>query len=396
MLFPKKLTGLFAIAGIVLSSSSASAFDVIAHRGVFHDVNDSKALPENSFGALTRAYDLGIKGVELDLRLDASGGVIVTHDMITNRATKKDGASGAMNPVEIALNLQKAPSPIWFNTIRPSQLDELYLKIYGRNGKLLSNFSPDTASTVLELRDMLSRVKSRRPDIASNRYFMIILDVQDNRILTAAASIVRSLQMTNNVYLKFFASKALSNEARYAYNGADTCYNYAKMNNLSYVKIIPQINDGELDIYDDNNLGVYAFGRTLPIDTYLQCWADAQAQHGDAAQMPIVSASVPAQDIRATAGALQAINWAQSHGRKTMTIVPNPDAGRKISGTCRLFSFQSTRVGAVSFSMEARKAKADFAANSRVRPDYIVWDVMGNADAKKWDTNFDRFTANLC
>jgi hypothetical protein len=396
MFCTRKFIGFLAVAGIVLSSRAASAYEVIAHRGVFHDIKDTYALPENSYASVTRAYDLGLKGVELDLRLDASGNVVVTHDMIMNRTTKNDGNSGVMNPIDIALNIQSAPSAIWFDTVRPSQWSRAFLKIYGRDGKLFNTYSINSNSLVTELRDMLSRIKANRSDIASNRNFMIVLDVQDSRILTAAGSIIKDLQMTNNVYLEFFASKAISNDAIYSYNGSDTCYNYAKRNNLSYVKIIPQINDGELDIYDDNNLGVYAFGRTLPIDTYLQCWADAQTQHADAAQMPIVSASVPAQDIRATAGARQAIRWAQSHSCKTMTIVPNPDAGRRINGTCRLFSFQSTKVGAVSFNMDARKAKTEFASDPAVNPDFIVWDVMGNAEAKRWDTNFDRFTANLC
>lgn len=160
------------------------------------------------------------------------------------------------------------------------------------------------------------------------------------------------------------------------------------------MKIIPQINDGELDIDENDDVGLNVFQTRLSTDHYLQCWADAEAQHPDAAKMPIVSASVPADNIRATNAAQAVIEWARAHGRKTMTIIPNPDAGRLISGKCQLFSFQSDAVAAVSFNMAARQAKASFAYH--VDPDYIVWDVMGDYLHNKYHVDFNTFTDNLC
>jgi hypothetical protein len=223
-----------------------------------------------------------------------------------------------------------------------------------------------------------------------------VLDIQDPRILKLAADQVKSFGVESHFYLKFFASKGLYNTSQYEYDGADTCYQYAKGNNLTGLNVIPQINDGELDINEDDDAGLNVFQTRLSPEHFLQCWADAQSQHADAAKMPIVGASVPADNVSATSAAYSVIRWAQSHGRKTMTIIPNPDAGRLISGRCQLFSFQSSNVGAVSFNGGARQAKANFASDSSVHPDYIVWDVMGDLRNNTYYTDFTTFTSNLC
>lgn len=380
-----------------LMPTAISASEVIAHRGVYHDIDTNQALAENSFYAVVRAHDLGMRGVELDLRLASDNTVLVTHDMISNRATVADNARGAMNAVDVALGLQSAPSAIHFSAHNYDFWTNVELKNYGRNARLIHNSTViGDVSHLQNLESLIYNLESFRAQILSDTNFMIILDIQDPTILKLAAAIVKKHKLERLFYLKFFASKALYNTAQFSYNGADTCYVYAKANNLTGLNIIPQINDGELDIDEDDDAGINAFQTRLTPGQYLQCWADAQAQHADAAKMPIVSASVPANKPGAKAAAGDVISWAHAHGRKTMTIVPNPDAGRLVKGVCKLYSFQSTNVAAAPFNMAARQAKASFAANSLIRPDYVVWDVMGDYLHSRYHIDFNTYTANLC
>lgn len=376
-------------------AAAQSNYETIAHRGLYHDVDADMGEAENSLGSVTRAYTLGMKGVELDLRLDADGRVIVTHDMVSNRAICLDNADGAMNPVDLALNLQAKRNPIWWNTVRKETLNNRQLKIYARNSRLVVNCNAkDPVASLQTLDSMLSSLKRFFPRIVESDRFMIILDVQDHRIFKLAAESIKRYGMQNDVFLKFFASKALA--SGYTYAGYSTCYQYAKNNSLLGLKIIPQINDGELSAFENDDRGIWAFGKTLPIPTYLSCWADAEKNHSDAPRMPIVSASVPADNPKATDGAFRAVLWTKLAGRKFMTIVPNPDAGRRISGQCRLFSFQSTGTSADSFNISARQAKTAFASHPSVKPDYIVFDVMGHRLASTWSTEYYYYTANLC
>ncbi|MGR6331029.1 glycerophosphodiester phosphodiesterase family protein [Sphingomonas sp. XXL09] len=390
------VVALAAFASAVVPTA-VSASEVIAHRGVYHDTDTNQTLAENSFYAVVRAHDLGMRGVELDLRLSSDNTVLVTHDMISNRATVADNANGGMNAVDVALGLQSAPSAIHFSAHNYNFWTNVELKNYGRNARLIHNSTvTGDVSHLQNLDSLIYNLKSFRAQVLNDPNFMIVLDVQDPTIFKLAAGIIKKNNLGHLFYLKFFASKALYNTTQFSYNGADTCYVYAKANNLTGLNIIPQINDGELDIDEDDDAGINAFQTRLTPDQYLQCWADAQAQHADAAKMPIVSASVPADKPGARAAAGDAISWAHAHGRKTMTIVPNPDAGRLVNGVCKLYSFQSTNVAAAPFNMAARQAKADFAANSLTRPDYIVWDVMGDYLHRKYHTDFNTYTANLC
>lgn len=394
MRFARFASFLAALAAMMTPTVS-SAYDVIAHRGVYHDVDTNQTLAENSYYAVVRAYDLGLHGIELDLRLDASDNLLVVHDMISNRATEADNGGGVMNAIDVALNIQPAPSTIHFAAHASSFWGGVRLKNYGRDGKLVHNSSvTGDVAHIQSLYSLLNNLKNFRAQILNDPDFMVVLDIQDPLILKLAADQIKNFGVGNHFYLKFFARKALYNTPEYQYNGADTCYVYAKNNNLTGLKIIPQVNDGELDINEDDDAGLDVFQTRLSTDHYLQCWADAEAQHADAAKMPIVSASVPADNPRATTAAQAVIAWARTHGRKTMTIVPNPDAGRLISDKCQLFSFQSNAVGAVSFNMSARQAKANFAY--RVDPDYVVWDVMGDYLHKRYFVDFKTFTDNLC
>lgn len=366
-----------------------SASNLIAHRGIFHDRSDENNLPENSFWAVQRAYDFGLAGVELDLRLSKDGQVMVTHDQIANRTTVDDFGGGKYNPIDGANGWH--PGAHWINSETADHWTHTRLKIYGSHGNLVNNSFSNTTMQTLD--GMLGQINSERDDILKSNNFMIILDIQDPNVLTKAAQIVQkwgNYGARNSVYLKFFASKGIFND--YRYNGADTCYTYERYHNMTGLKIIPQINDGELFSFsEDDDAGIAAFQTKLSVSTYLQCWADARAQHWDAANMPIVSASVPAGKEWAQKGAWEAINWARHNGRKTMSIVPNPDAGRNSWG-CKYYTWQSTDTRAAGFNFDARKSKQDFV--NAVNPDYVIIDIMG--DIPHWASDLNSFEHNMC
>jgi len=58
---------------------------IIAHRGASHDA------PENTLKAFNFALDEGVDGIELDVRLCATGEVVVIHDDTVNRTTSGKG-----------------------------------------------------------------------------------------------------------------------------------------------------------------------------------------------------------------------------------------------------------------------------------------------------------------
>lgn len=369
-----------------------SASTLIAHRGIFHDANDQWNLPENSFWAVQRAYDFGLAGVELDLRLSKDGQVMVTHDQIANRTTRDDFAGGNYNPIDGANGW--APGAHWINQETADHWQHTKLKIYGSHGNLVNNTFSNTTMQTLD--GMLGQINSERDDILKSNKFMIILDIQDPNVLSKAAQIVQkwgNYGARNSVYLKFFASKGIFND--YRYNGATTCYDYARFHNMSGLKIIPQINDGELFSFSENDdAGIAAFQTWMSVSTYLQCWADAEQQHwgNGAAHMPIVSASVPAGKEWATKGAWEAINWARHNGRKTMSIVPNPDASHGSGRSCKYYTWQSTDPRAGGFNFSARQAKQNFV--NAVNPDYTIIDIMGNIP--QWSSSLSSFEHNMC
>jgi glycerophosphoryl diester phosphodiesterase len=397
-----KWAAVFAMAAAVLTPAIAAAQQTIAHRGMFHDVLNRHNLPENSYDAIVRAHDMGLKGVELDLRLSSDGQVLVTHDQIANRTTVDDYDHGRYNPLD-SVNGGWSPAPHWLHWDNAHHWSNTRLKVYGKNGELLNNYW-GFSSYMQTLDSLFNYMHGNRSDILSSDQFMIILDVQDPTVLAKAAQVIQNWAWAgtkNSVYVKFFASKAVFNIPQYRYNGADTCYVYERDNNLRGLKIIPQINDGELavDPYssDDENddQGIGAFQTWLPIEQYLQCWADAQAQHWDAAQMPIVSASVPSDNVWATKGAWKAINWARGHGRQTMSIVPNPDAARwdGKANRCVYYTWQSTKVPATYFSDDARAAKQSFVNSAH--PDYLIIDTISNVHTGWWGSDSWAFRS-LC
>lgn len=78
----------------LLRGDNARPF-VYGHRGA------PKLLPENTLGSFALALDQGADGVELDVRLCASGEVVVIHDRDLKRVANDDGVVAALSFEEL-------------------------------------------------------------------------------------------------------------------------------------------------------------------------------------------------------------------------------------------------------------------------------------------------------
>lgn len=379
----------YVVAAATLASVSF-AWKPIAHRGVFHDIDDRQANAENTVGALYRANALNMPGVELDLRLASDGTVLVTHDVLTNRATVVDNYDGKLNSVYVAMKRQPAVAGINIDSRSGPGWNHTPLKIYGRNSK----FVGDGAQKMETLDEMLDHYKDL---IAGNggRQFDLFLDIQSPDIFTRAASAVRNKGLQDSVYLKFFATKAIDSSS-YIYRSPETCASYAHYEGLTGLKIIPQINNGEITNVNGKPM-ISVFNTKLSIEDYLNCWSEAQSHYRNvAAQMTHVSASVAANDQVAYEGAREAIHWGWSNGRETMSILPNPDAGYISNRQCTLWSFQSNNVAAAPFNQDARKAKQAFIDRMGNKIDYVVVDTMGDVGNERYITDYESYIVYLC
>lgn len=380
-----RITGAAIIASLLLFSQPAHAYQSVAHRGLFHDRNDNYNLAENSVDALFRAQTFGLPGAELDLRLSEDGQVLVFHDQIANRATTIDNDGGRLNPIDVSLNTQPVVGAININSMTAGFWNGKELKTYGRNGQIVR---PDGVQKLDTLDAMLAHFKN-----LNSPTFRLYLDIQDPTILRISGTLVKKHQLDDKVFLKFFSTKAI-NSANYKYAGAATCHQYAQDNNLSGLQIVPQINDGELTI-EGGKAFISVFQTKLTVSDYLSCWAAAQQGFGNtAARISMVSASVPYNNMVAYNAAKEALDWAKSHGRQTMSILPNPDAGRTISGSCRFWTFQSNNVKAALFDDNARKTKLAFAEIEK--PDFVVVDLMGDLQTHTWTGDFSEYSSHLC
>ncbi|TKY87576.1 hypothetical protein EX895_003590 [Sporisorium graminicola] len=378
----------YVIAAVALSSIPVFGWQPIAHRGVFHDVDDRQANSENTVGALYRADDLKMPGVELDLRLSSDGVVMVTHDVLSNRATTVDNYDGRLNSVRVALGAQPSVAGIRIDSRTGNQWNHTPLKIYGRNSQLVS----DGTQKMETLDEMLGHFSDL---IAGNggRPFFLVLDIQNPEIFEKAADLVRSHRLQNSVYLKFFATSAIDSSS-YRYQGAKTCAAYANYNGLTGLKIIPQINNGEL-VNNGGQPKINVFQTQLSIEDYLACWRDAE-EYSVSADLTHVSASVAAGDHVAAIGAENALKWAKQNSRGTMSILPNPDAGSLSRGSCTYWSFQSNNVAAQTFDQNARRVKQAFINDLSRYIDYVVVDTMGDVGANTYYTDFDKYVSYLC
>src|SRR5699024_1574474 len=68
---------------------------IIGHRGF------ASQYPENSLVGFTKAAELGVDGIELDLHLTKDGEVVVMHDETIDRMTNGSGAIAEMTLAEL-------------------------------------------------------------------------------------------------------------------------------------------------------------------------------------------------------------------------------------------------------------------------------------------------------
>ncbi|UFU04113.1 hypothetical protein LQF12_05870 [Ruania suaedae] len=69
---------------------------IYAHRGA------SAEQPENTLAAFSRALELGVAGIELDVHLSADGVPVVIHDDTLDRTTSASGPVGARSAADLA------------------------------------------------------------------------------------------------------------------------------------------------------------------------------------------------------------------------------------------------------------------------------------------------------
>ena len=68
---------------------------IVAHRGASHEA------PENTLAAFRRAWEQGVEGVELDVRVTRDGEVVVIHDATTKRTAGVDRAVAEQTLAEL-------------------------------------------------------------------------------------------------------------------------------------------------------------------------------------------------------------------------------------------------------------------------------------------------------
>ncbi|THY51065.1 hypothetical protein D6C97_06821 [Aureobasidium pullulans] len=320
------------------------AYQTIARRGLFHDVNDRNTLAENSVNATYRAEALGLPGVDFDLRLSSDNQVLVFHDMISNRATSNDNYGGRRDGVDVgshpAILVKSRPANSWIGT---------GLKSFGRNGRIIL---ADGAQKLETLDSMLSYFEN-----LNNLNFWLILDIHDP---SGSRGKRPWFNMRERIILAIYKSFPRS----------------TMESSISKEKL--RTSTSSTQSYQLENI------------------SNAQKAHSGngAALMPIVSASVPANNEVASNTARDTLAWAKSAGRKTMSILPNPDAGRIINTQCTLWTYQSGSVKAARFDEAARKAKLAFVEIAK--PDYVVLDLMGDLGNRRWIGDFSSYIIYLC
>jgi glycerophosphoryl diester phosphodiesterase len=91
------------LAAILLLPLAAAAFDLQGHRGA------RGLAPENTLPAFTRALEIGVSTLELDIAVTADGVVVVSHDPALNPAITRDAAgqwiAGPRGPLIRSLTL---------------------------------------------------------------------------------------------------------------------------------------------------------------------------------------------------------------------------------------------------------------------------------------------------
>jgi glycerophosphoryl diester phosphodiesterase len=128
------------------SPSQPSRPRIVAHRGASHEA------PENTLAAFRRAWQCGVEGIELDVRVTKDGHVVVIHDETTKRT------AGLDRPVadQTLAELQKLDAGAWkdarYQGERIPTLAEALASIPGGRTLFVEIKSPrDTVAAVAEV-----------------------------------------------------------------------------------------------------------------------------------------------------------------------------------------------------------------------------------------------------
>jgi glycerophosphoryl diester phosphodiesterase len=147
---------------------------VYGHRGA------PKQLPENTLGGFALALDQGADGVELDVRLCASGDVVVIHDRDLVRVAKDDGVVAALSRQELrARDLghgQRVPT-----------LHEVIDAVRGRDRAInieIKSDVPDQHALCVAVADCLARRSERDREglFLSSFHPMIVRGVREQHV----------------------------------------------------------------------------------------------------------------------------------------------------------------------------------------------------------------------
>lgn len=116
--------GFFGAKGY--SAEQRKAFSVVAHRGGLCD-----SLPENSLASVERAIGLGVKEVEVDVRITKDGELVVFHDADIERLTGREGSLSNLTLEELRCSRLKTNRGCETAEVIPTLGDILWL-VQGR------------------------------------------------------------------------------------------------------------------------------------------------------------------------------------------------------------------------------------------------------------------------
>ena len=138
----------------------------IAHRGA------SGLAPENTLRAFSKALEIGVDGVELDVRGTFDGKLVVLHDRTLDRTTDKTGFIHQMSLAEI----QEADAGAWFDT----------------------SFSGEKVPTLVESLDLIKEAA------------ITVLEVKDEWVSVEVVRAIHYTQSVSSVIVISFHASVLS------------------------------------------------------------------------------------------------------------------------------------------------------------------------------------------
>lgn len=145
---------------------SRSNFVRIAHRGA------SGLAPENTLRAFSKAFEIGVDGVELDVRGTLDGELVVLHDQSLDRTTDRTGCIHEMSLTEI----READAGSWFG----------------------ASFIGEKVPTLVESLDLIKRAA------------ITVLEVKDEWVSVEVVRAIHYTQSVSSVIVISFHASVLS------------------------------------------------------------------------------------------------------------------------------------------------------------------------------------------